>query len=144
MAVFNLYAVVVYLFCSLALLYFLCRQKVPKSLALGRSSRLLLLFVNCFAISLSRRKLVVQACSQIFWRSGTCAVIAFKGKYNATALQTDPRLLQNICGLSLFHLRCRFFLDITFANGNPRVLLGEHIGSPLRLFRVYGFIFRVL
>ena len=70
MAVFNLYAFVFYLFCSLALLYFLCRQKVPKSLAPRCSSRLFLLFVSCVATSLSRRKLVVQAYSQIFWRSG--------------------------------------------------------------------------
>ena len=38
-----------------------------------------------------------------------------------------------------------FSLEITLADGYPRTFfLGEHIGSPLRLFRVYGFVFRVL
>ena len=35
--VFNLNTVVVYSFCNLAFTYFLCRQKVPKSFALGKN-----------------------------------------------------------------------------------------------------------
>ena len=37
LVVFNLNAFVVYSFCSLAFTYFLCRQKVPKSFALGKN-----------------------------------------------------------------------------------------------------------
>ena len=59
---FNLYAFNVYFPSSLASMFF-WRPKERKAPARGRSSRLFLLFVNCFAISLSRHKLVVQACS---------------------------------------------------------------------------------
>ena len=98
--VFNLNTFVFYSFCSLSFLSFLCRQKGAKSSA--QTKIVAIFFCSCHTVSTQ---------SNIACRSSLFAPVqalrnlcglALLEKYNATALQTRPRLLLNRNGLSLY------------------------------------------
>ena len=138
----NLYVFVVYFVCSLSCLTF-HRVKSNKN-ARHRQNKAQQPFAR--AVLASTRS--ADAChSLLLVQASGAKELAFHAPTatRKTPLKHHLPFIRCSNGCSLLFRRCRFYLNITFACINPRLFfLGEHIGSPLQLFRVYGFVFRAL
>ena len=107
-AVFNLRAFIVYSFCSLSFMYFLYRQKVPKSPAQSKNSRNVLRNVDNTALSHPVRCKLRLHCARLYaggivdLQANSCHTVSTQPNIACRlSLFVSVQALRDLCGLAL-------------------------------------------